>query len=278
MTKENFVHSSVFKNSWKNYLSAENSELVFANMKHLLLDPSKRNRYIYPQTFISHFDDCILSSLTLKDPWGEHVDNVTDYIKVNDIRFSEKINTFAISQFTRTKAAYAVKASSTELVSIVRSKNTFAFSSDERTFNIESYFRTVQSNHQLRMDVYIFPELVDMVMCYGEARGNGRRALHMYQQQYENRNHPHHTMFARFCQRLRDDGSLRRRRIGGTPRRHPFSIDDYIELKCKDTDRPQISADMLRRFRLTCTQRIPNLTGPVDNNDVTLQRNRNKSA
>ncbi|KAJ4452052.1 hypothetical protein ANN_03568 [Periplaneta americana] len=33
--------------------------------------------------------------------------------------------------------------SSTELLSIVRSRNMFAFSSDERAFNIESYFRTV---------------------------------------------------------------------------------------------------------------------------------------
>ncbi|KAJ4433418.1 hypothetical protein ANN_15677 [Periplaneta americana] len=72
-----------------------------------------------------------------------------------------------------------------------------------------------------------------MVMCYGEARENGRRALHMYQQQFQNRNHPHHTMFARLYQRLRDDGSLRPRRIGGRPRRHPFSIDDYTELKGK---------------------------------------------
>ncbi|KAJ4432555.1 hypothetical protein ANN_21178 [Periplaneta americana] len=84
------------------------------------------------------------------------------------------------------------------------------------------------------MDVYTFPELADMVMCYGEARGNGRRALHMYQQQFQSRNHPHHTMFARLYQRLRDDGSLRPRRIGGRPRRHPFSIDDYTELKGKE--------------------------------------------
>ncbi|KAJ4444895.1 hypothetical protein ANN_06693 [Periplaneta americana] len=76
----------------------------------------------------------------------------------------------------------------------------------------------VQSNHQLRMDVYTFPELADMVMCYGEARGNGRRALYMYQQQFQNRNHPHHTMFARLYQRPRDDGSLRPRRIVGRPR------------------------------------------------------------
>ncbi|KAJ4429802.1 hypothetical protein ANN_22006 [Periplaneta americana] len=75
----------------------------------------------------------------------------------------------------------------------------------------------VQSNHQLRMDVYTFPELADMVMCYGEARGNGRRALHMYQQQFQNRNQPHHTMFARLYQRLRDDESLPRR-IADEPR------------------------------------------------------------
>ncbi|KAJ4426866.1 hypothetical protein ANN_26665 [Periplaneta americana] len=93
-------------------------------------------------------------------------------------------------------------------------------------------FDSIQSNHQLRMDVYTFPELADMVMCYGEARGNGRKVLHMYQQQFQNRNHPHHTMFARLYQRLRDDGS-RLQRIGGRPRRHPFSIDDYTELKRK---------------------------------------------
>ncbi|KAJ4447207.1 hypothetical protein ANN_09209 [Periplaneta americana] len=39
---------------------------------------------------------------------------------------------------------------STELVSIVRSRNMFAFSSDERAFNIESYFRTdeIIGDHQ----------------------------------------------------------------------------------------------------------------------------------
>ncbi|KAJ4427673.1 hypothetical protein ANN_25322 [Periplaneta americana] len=36
--------------------------------------------------------------------------------------------------------------SSTELLSIVRSRNMFAFSSDDRAFNIESYFRTVYAN------------------------------------------------------------------------------------------------------------------------------------
>ncbi|KAJ4435516.1 hypothetical protein ANN_18132 [Periplaneta americana] len=93
--------------------------------------------------------------------------------------------------------------------------------------------RKVQSNHQLRMDVYAFSELADMVMCYREVHGNGRRAVHMHQQQFQNRNHPHHTMFPRLYQRLRDDGPLRPRRIGGRPHRHPFSIDDYTELKGK---------------------------------------------
>ncbi|KAJ4438896.1 hypothetical protein ANN_14850 [Periplaneta americana] len=93
--------------------------------------------------------------------------------------------------------------------------------------------KAIQSNHQLRMDVYTFPELADMVMCYGEARGNGRRALHMYQQRFQNRNHLHHTIFAGLYKLLRDDGSLRPRRIGGRPCRHPFSIDDFTELKGK---------------------------------------------
>ncbi|KAJ4446123.1 hypothetical protein ANN_12815 [Periplaneta americana] len=103
---------------------------------------------------------------------------------------------------------------------------------DERR-DVSGVYVVKGSNHQLRMNVYTFPELADMVMCYGEARGNGRRALHMYQQQFQNRNHPHHTMFTRLYQRLRDDGSLRPRHIGGRPRRHPFSIDDYTELEGK---------------------------------------------
>ncbi|KAJ4446473.1 hypothetical protein ANN_13169 [Periplaneta americana] len=85
------------------------------------------------------------------------------------------------------------------------------------------YINKVQSNHQLRTDVFTFPELANMVMCYGEARGNGRRALHIYEQQFQNRNHPHHIIFARLYQRLRDDGSLRLRRIGGRPPTSPAS-------------------------------------------------------
>ena len=68
------------------------------------------------------------------------------------------------------------------------------------------------------MDVYTRPELTDMIMCYGAAGGNGRRALRMYQERFPNRNHPHHKMVAHLYQRLREDGSLRPRCIGGRPR------------------------------------------------------------
>ena len=34
----------------------------------------------------------------------------------------------------------------------------------------------------------------------------GRRVLHMYQEWFPNRNHPHHTVLARLYQRLREDG------------------------------------------------------------------------
>ena len=55
-------------------------------------------------------------------------------------------------------------------------------------------------------------------MCYGVAGGNGRSARRKYQVRFPNRNHPHHTMFARLYQRLREGGSLRPRCIGGRPR------------------------------------------------------------
>ena len=67
------------------------------------------------------------------------------------------------------------------------------------------------------MDVYTRPELTNMVMYNGAAGGNGRRALRMYQERFPNINHPHHTMFARLYQRIRENGSLRTRCVGGRP-------------------------------------------------------------
>lgn len=70
----------------------------------------------------------------------------------------------------------------------------------------------------VRMAGYANSELADMIMCYGEARGNGRRALRIYRQRFPHRRHPHHTMFARLHQRLRDTGSLRPQHTGAVQR------------------------------------------------------------
>ena len=63
------------------------------------------------------------------------------------------------------------------------------------------------------------------------AGGDGRRALRMYQERFPIRNHPHHTMFARLYQRLREAGYLRPRCIGGRPRqtRTPGFEEEVLE-------------------------------------------------
>ncbi|KAJ4436580.1 hypothetical protein ANN_16613 [Periplaneta americana] len=117
-------------------------------------------------------------------------------------------------------------------------------SNDKEPFLLNILFLLTRRRFEVTVEnvfARAYVNLADMVMCYGEARGNGRRALHMYQQQFQNRNHPHHTMFARLYQRLRDDGSLLPRRIAGRPRRHPFSIDDYTELKGKGDNAGEMS-------------------------------------
>ena len=84
---------------------------------------------------------------------------------------------------------------------------------------------------QLKMDVYTRSELTDMIMYYGAAGGNGRRALCMYQERFTHRNHSHHTMFSRLYQRFREDGSFRPRCIGGRPRqtRTPAFEEEVLE-------------------------------------------------
>ncbi|KAJ4452188.1 hypothetical protein ANN_03706 [Periplaneta americana] len=54
----------------------------------------------------------------------------------------------------------------TELVSIVRSRNKFAFSSDERAFNIEPYFRTVLAEDEMILRDML-KELNDSCEQYG---------------------------------------------------------------------------------------------------------------
>jgi hypothetical protein len=56
------------------------------------------------------------------------------------------------------------------------------------------------------MNRYIFAELSDMHLAYGDARGNGRESRRIYQERYP-RQLPHHTTFTSIDRRLRD-GSL----------------------------------------------------------------------
>ena len=74
------------------------------------------------------------------------------------------------------------------------------------------------------MDVYTRPELTNMIMCYRAAGRNGRRALCMYQELFQNRNHPHHTMVARLYQRLLEHGSLHPRCIGDRVKREHLCL------------------------------------------------------
>jgi hypothetical protein len=73
----------------------------------------------------------------------------------------------------------------------------------------------IACNHPLRMAVFDLPELTNMIMCYGVARGNGREALCIYQQRFPHRNHPHHTVFVPLHQCLRGMRSPRPRNVGG---------------------------------------------------------------
>ena len=78
---------------------------------------------------------------------------------------------------------------------------------------------------------YELSELRDMIMCYCEARGNGREARRMYEQRYPNRRHPHHTTFAAIHRRLGETGNLRPQAVGGRRRdvRTPDFEDAVIE-------------------------------------------------
>lgn len=70
------------------------------------------------------------------------------------------------------------------------------------------------------MASYTFAEQVDMLMCYGEARGCGREAERLYAAKYPLRRQPYHQTFANIHRRLRETGNLRTTRPdAGRPRR-----------------------------------------------------------
>ena len=79
---------------------------------------------------------------------------------------------------------------------------------------------------------YDYSELTDMVMCYGEARGNGHEARRIYVQRHPNRRHPRHTTFASVVRRLQETGSLHYGYVGGGRRaaRTPHVDEAVVEM------------------------------------------------
>jgi hypothetical protein len=69
-----------------------------------------------------------------------------------------------------------------------------------------------------RMETVNFIEMTDMLVVYGEAGCNGRRAARLYEDRYPLRHHPHHTTFASIYRRLRQTGNLKRPGGAGRPR------------------------------------------------------------
>lgn len=60
------------------------------------------------------------------------------------------------------------------------------------------------------MTNYTNSEMADMHFVYGRANGNGLKARRLYSELYPDRIVPHHGIFARIHQRLREDGSFSR--------------------------------------------------------------------
>lgn len=56
--------------------------------------------------------------------------------------------------------------------------------------------------------VFSTEELADMHLVYGLAQGNGRAAHRLYTERFPMRRAPHHTLFARLHQNLRERGSF----------------------------------------------------------------------
>ena len=55
---------------------------------------------------------------------------------------------------------------------------------------------------------YTFAEYTDMIFLYGEARGNGSAARHLYQGRFPQHLTPSHTLFAVIPQRLQERGTF----------------------------------------------------------------------
>src|SRR5678816_1016760 len=72
--------------------------------------------------------------------------------------------------------------------------------------------------HIFKMN-YTNSEMSDMHFVYGRTNGNSLADMRLYEEMYLNRVIPHHTMFARLHQRLRETGSFKKLTNGkGRPR------------------------------------------------------------
>ncbi|KAI4467999.1 c2h2 zinc finger cgi-62-related [Holotrichia oblita] len=69
------------------------------------------------------------------------------------------------------------------------------------------------------MENFSNAELTDMHFVYGPSNGNGRQAGRLYAELYPGRRVPHHTIFARLHQRLRENGTFKKQTADcGRPR------------------------------------------------------------
>ena len=81
---------------------------------------------------------------------------------------------------------------------------------------------------------YIFVEYTDMILPYGETRGNGRAARRLYQDCFPQRPTPSHTLFAVITQRLRERGTFTASRNNcGAPRRlRTPELEETVDTMC----------------------------------------------
>lgn len=70
-----------------------------------------------------------------------------------------------------------------------------------------------------KMENFTNAEMADMHFAYGRSNGNGLQARRLYAELYPERRLPHHTIFARLHQRLRENGTFMKRTADcGRPR------------------------------------------------------------
>jgi hypothetical protein len=64
------------------------------------------------------------------------------------------------------------------------------------------------------VDGFSFNELTDMLLMYGRANCNGRRAARLYQERFPDRRHPNHKTLAAVDRQLRETGTFKPVSVG----------------------------------------------------------------